>query len=207
MITLFASSFILGLAFCAPPGIITAETIRRGFARGFFPALSVQLGSLIGDTTWAIIALSGLAIIVHNNIARISLSTIGILLLLKLAWDSALSARSGSNFREHQESNYGDFFSGVVLSLSNPLNIVFWAGLGASVFAGIPGGPQWIHFIIFFCGFLGSATLWCFLIASLVTWGRQWMSESFFRLLNATCSIALLYFSFQLGLQTIRTLV
>jgi chemosensory pili system protein ChpE len=56
MITLFLASFALGLAFCAPPGAITAEALRRGLARGFRPALLVELGSLIGDATWALIA-------------------------------------------------------------------------------------------------------------------------------------------------------
>src|SRR5512140_3011129 len=91
---LFISSFILAIAFCAPPGVITAETIRRGAARGFFPALFVQFGSLVGDTTWAIIALTGLAFLVQNNAARIILSLIGILLMLKLAWDAIRDARN-----------------------------------------------------------------------------------------------------------------
>ncbi len=91
--SLFISSFILAIAFCAPPGVVTAETVRRGAARGFFPALFVQLGSLVGDTTWAIIALTGLAFIVQNNLAKIVLSLIGILLMLKLAWDAIKDAR------------------------------------------------------------------------------------------------------------------
>ena len=90
---LLISSFILGIAFCAPPGIITTETIRRGAARGFFPALSVQFGSLVGDTTWATIALTGLAFIIQNNIAKTILSVIGITLMIKLAWDAIKDAR------------------------------------------------------------------------------------------------------------------
>ena len=85
MMPLAVSSFILAIAFCAPPGVVTAETVRRGFARGFRPALFVQFGSLVGDTTWAMIALTGLAFLVQNNIARTILSLIGILLMLKLA--------------------------------------------------------------------------------------------------------------------------
>lgn len=207
MITLFVSSFILGLAFCAPPGIITAETIRRGFARGFIPALSVQLGSLIGDAAWATIALTGLAILIQNNTAKIVLSTLGVILMLKLAWDAARDARYGAKFNDRPASNHGDFASGAVLSLSNPFNIVFWTALGASVFASIPGGPHLIHFVTFFAGFLGSAALWCFVMAGLVTWGRQWMTGPFFSWLNATCSLALVYFAVQLGVQTVQTLV
>jgi len=206
MTALFVSSFILGIAFCAPPGIITAETIRRGFARGFGPALLVQLGSLIGDTTWATIALTGLAIMIQNNAARLLLSTVGVILMLKLAWDSAKDAHYGTKFSDGPASNRGDFASGAVLSLSNPFNIVFWTALGASVFAAIPGGPHAIHFLTFFAGFLTSALLWCFVVAALVAWGRQWMTGTFFRWLNAACSLALIYFAVQLGIQTLQTL-
>jgi hypothetical protein len=88
--TLFLSSFILAIAFCAPPGVVTAETVRQGAARGFLPALFVQFGSLVGDTTWALIALTGLAFLVQNNIAKIILSLAGIVLMLKLAWDATV---------------------------------------------------------------------------------------------------------------------
>jgi hypothetical protein len=47
-----------------------AETVRRGAARGFVPALFVQLGLFVGDTTKFIVALTGLAFIVQNNVAN-----------------------------------------------------------------------------------------------------------------------------------------
>ena len=52
---------MMGLAFAAPPGIVTAETVRRGLGGGFAHALFVQVGSLVGDASYAIIALAGLA--------------------------------------------------------------------------------------------------------------------------------------------------
>jgi chemosensory pili system protein ChpE len=209
MSPLLVSSFILGIAFCAPPGIITAETIRRGAARGFIPALSVQFGSLVGDTTWATIALTGLAFVIQNNVAKAILSVIGITLMIKLAWDAIKDAREGKHpaNRTEQASTRGDFASGAFLSLGNPMNIVFWTGLGTTVFASITGTPQPIHFATFFTGFLGGAILWCFFIAALVAWGRQWMTASFFRFLNAACGLVLFYFAFQLGLQTFQSFI
>src|SRR5215216_6580131 len=125
--SLFLSSFILAIAFCAPPGVITAETVRRGAARGFIPALFVQLGSLVGDTTWAAIALTGLAFIIQNNAAKIILSLIGILLMLKLAWNAIQDARYGREIDTvASNAHRGDFTNGAFLSLGNPMNIVFW---------------------------------------------------------------------------------
>jgi chemosensory pili system protein ChpE len=208
MNTLLVSSFILAISFCAPPGIITAETVRRGSARGFIPALYVQLGSLVGDTTWAVIALTGLAFLIQNNIAKTILSLIGIILMSKLAWDSFKDARNGRGLDVSvSASAHGDFASGAFLSLGNPLNIVFWTGLGTTVFASITGSPQPIHFAIFFVGFLAGAILWCFLMAGLVAWGKQWMTQNFFRWINLTCGLALVYFAIQLGLQTAQSLI
>ena len=204
---LYISSFVLAIAFCAPPGVITAETVRRGAARGFIPALFVQFGSLVGDTTWAIIALTGLTFLVQNNVAKVVLSLIGILLMLKLAWDAIQDARHGKELViTLSHSHRGDFTNGAFLSLSNPMNVVFWTGLGTTVFASISGRPQPADFVIFFAGFLSGAVLWCFLMAGLVAWGRKFVNPTFFRWVNFTCGIALAFFAFQLGLHLFQNL-
>ncbi len=206
--SLFFSSFILAIAFCAPPGVITAETVRRGAARGFVPALFVQFGSLVGDTTWAIIALTGLAVLVQNNVAKIILSLIGILLMLKLAWDAIQDARNGKVLATSSatDSSRGDFANGAFLSLGNPINIVFWTGLGTTVFSSISGRPQPADFAIFFAGFLSGAILWCFAMAALVAWGRKFVTANFFRWVNLVCGLALGYFALQLGWNLLQNL-
>ena len=205
--SLFLSSFILAIAFCAPPGVITAETVRRGTARGFVPALFVQFGSLVGDTTWAIIALTGLAFLVQNSIARTILSLIGILLMLKLAWDAVKDARHGKELATTTDtSRRGDFANGAFLSLGNPMNIVFWTGLGTTVFASISGQPQPVDFAIFFAGFLSGAILWCFVMAGLVAWGRKFVTSVFFRWVNLVCAAALVFFAFQLAWKLAQSL-
>ena len=205
--SLFISSFFLAIAFCAPPGVITAETVRRGAARGFIPALFVQFGSLVGDTTWAVIALTGLAFVVQNNTAKVFLSLLGILFMLKLAWDAFRDARHGRELISHTPTSHrGDFTNGAFLSLGNPMNIVFWTGLGTTVFASISGKPQPLDFAIFFSGFLSGAILWCFVMAALVAWGRRFVTGSFFRWVNFACGIALGFFAIQLGLNLLQIL-
>ena len=205
--SLFIASFFLALAFCAPPGVVTAETVRRGTARGFVPALFVQFGSLVGDTTWAIIALTGLAFVIQNNVARTILSLIGIALMLKLAWNAFKDARHGTALNTTvTNSHRGDFTNGAFLSLGNPMNIVFWTGLGTTVFSSMAGRPQPADFAIFFIGFLAGAILWCFVMAGLVAWGRRYVNTSFFRWVNLTCGIALGYFAIQLGWKLLQNL-
>jgi len=200
--TLFISSFVLAIAFCAPPGVVTAQTVRRGATHGFFPALFVQFGSLVGDTTWAVIALTGLAFIVQNDIAKAILSLIGMILMLKLAWDAFRDARRGRELdvtSPPRAADRGDFANGAFLSLGNPLNIVFWTGLGSTAFTSIAGGIQPVHYAIFFAGFLGGAVLWCFFTAGLIAWGRTLVTRTFVRWVNLFCGIALSFFALQLA--------
>ncbi len=96
LVSLFITSFVLGIVFCAPPGAITAEAVRRGFAHGFRPALFVELGSLIGDATWALIALVGLAFLVQSPWVRLPLALVGVALLLYLARGALLDAYHAS---------------------------------------------------------------------------------------------------------------
>lgn len=96
MWSLFLLSLWVGIVFCAPPGAITAEAIRRGVARGFGPALLVELGSLVGDATWAAIALVGLAVLVQNPILRLLLALTGGGLLLYLARGALQDAYAAS---------------------------------------------------------------------------------------------------------------
>ena len=203
--SLFLSSFVLAIAFCAPPGVVTAETVRRGTARGFVPALFVQFGSLVGDTTWATIALTGLAFVIQNNFAKAVLSSIGVLLLLKLAWNALRDARYGKEWSTaFPISSRGDFANGAFLSLGNPLNIVFWTGLGTTAFSSLSEKPEPIHFAIFFTGFLAGALIWCFFMAGLVAWGRRFVTPIFFRWINLACGLALAYFAVQLGWQLVQ---
>jgi chemosensory pili system protein ChpE len=208
MTPLLISSFILAISFCAPPGVVTAETIRRGSARGFIPALYVQFGSLVGDTTWAIIALTGLAFVIQNPIAKTILSLIGAALMLKLAWDAFKDARENKGVDIFvSASNHGDFASGAFLSLGNPMNIVFWTGLGSTAFASIAGSPQPIHFAVFFAGFLFGAIAWCFVMAGLVAFGRKFLTPTFFQGLNLICGLALAYFAFRLSVNLIQNFI
>jgi len=201
MTSLFISAFLIGIAFCAPPGAITAEAIRRGVRGGFRPALFIEFGSLIGDATWAIIALVGLAVLVQLPFARLGLGLIGAALLLYLAWGALKEAYLGGTPTPKEAGGRGDFLTGAFLSLGNPWNIVYWAGAGSPLMT-LLTAPGFRAYVIFFIGFMLAAVIWCFFMASLIAWGRRFMTPLFFRLVNLSCGLFLGYF----GLQLLRSL-
>ncbi|MEY4234284.1 MAG: hypothetical protein RL635_1251 [Chloroflexota bacterium] len=221
MTALVLAAFGLGLALCAPPGVVFAETVRRGLLRGFRAALGVQFGSLVGDGTWAALALGGVALLAQQVLVRMVLGAVGITLLLYLAWHSLRDA-----WRPHAPIERsaaippaataappaavpapvrGDFASGAALSLSNPFNIVFWLGVGGGAVSAHVAEPTWVHSAAFLASFLAACGLWSVCMAALVAYGRRFIEGPLFRVVNAACGLVLLYFAAGLFQQLLQT--
>lgn len=193
MDSLFWTAFALGLAFCAPPGAVGAEALRRGVHRGFAGALLTELGSLVGDATWAALALSGVAYLAAYRPVSAVLTALGILLLFYLAWRAARDAWTGAVPTVRGPTSGGDFAAGAALSLSNPQNVAFWLGVGGGAVAAL--GPNRHHLlVVFFVAFMLACVAWCFFMAGMIGWGRKYLSVRFYRWINLGCGIAMAYF-------------
>lgn len=190
---IFLTVFVLEIIFCAIPGAITAEALRRGVSRGFRPSLLVQVGSIVGDTVWAVIALVGLAFLVESQPVRLGLGLIGCAFLLYLAWSSFTEARKGGMPETKPGQERGDFMTGVILSLGNPFQVAFWLGIGATTIAAIAPNPQISHYLAFMLGFELAAVLWCFIFAYLVGYGRKYVNARTFQIIEVICGIFLAY--------------
>jgi chemosensory pili system protein ChpE len=172
-------------------------------ARGFWAALLVELGSLIGDATWAIIALVGLAFLVQNGPARFILSILGAFFLFYLAWTALREARTGVRVDPKASGRQGDFSTGAFLSLGNPFTVAFWLGVGSSTITTRISNPETVHFVVFFLAFMLGALIWCFILAGLVMWGRRFVNPGFFRWVNLVCAVLLGYFGMELFLKNL----
>jgi len=203
---LFLSALGLSFSFCAVPGIVNTEAIRRGFARGYKPALLVELGSLIGDAVWAIIALVGLAFIAQSVLARLLLGIAGVAILAYLAWSAIRDAHRGVMPDMHGSISKGDFTTGALLSLGNPFAVAFWLGVSGSVISTTTANPEPKHFIVFLVGFVVGGILWSISWPGVVVWGRQLLKPAFYRWVNLLCGVLLGYFGIQLLWDTIRSL-
>jgi chemosensory pili system protein ChpE len=192
----------MGLAFAAPPGIVTTETLRRGLRGGFAHALSVQVGSLIGDASYAIIALAGLAAILQAPFAQMLLGGAGALFLLYLAWQSLRARSAGPLLPQAAGGNYREsFFSGVLLSLTNPWAIAFWVSLGGSYLAlGLRSATDvpWV-----FASFMAGALVWSIVLSALIGRARHLLSPKLFSSVSIMCGLLLAAFAFAVGVRLV----
>src|SRR5579863_10424632 len=198
-VDLFATAFSFGLAYNAAPGAVNTEALRRGLAGGVRPALSVQLGALIGDSAWAALALTGTALLLQDRSVRLLLGVAGACFILRLAWSALRQAWSGAPMKARSDDASGspagrawrgDFATGTFFSLANPFALAFWSGVGGGLTAAI-GGASRAGFVILFAGFVCGALLWCLCIPVVIGWGRRFVRPSIFRWVNAVCGLAL----------------
>ena len=191
---LFLTAFYLGFLFNAAPGAIFAESLRRGIKGGFMPAFAVQIGSLLGDFTWAVLGLAGVAVLFALPYVDTPLALIGAALLFWLAWQSWCDAFSPVPEFDPHAQNQGEALAvGAALSLSNPMNITYWAALGGTLTAFGIANPGWQDFAIFLAGFMASSVLWCFICAGGIAWSRQYVGPNLWFGINLVCAVGLAF--------------
>ena len=204
MLTLFAAAFLLGLVFNAAPGPVFAETVRRSLRGGFRPALAVQIGSLVGDALWAVLGLAGVGLLLQLELLRVPIGIAGVAYLLWLAsdaWHASDSEWAASVARDSDVSHKA-LRSGVLLSLTNPQNVAYWAALGSALGAvGVPR-PTAVDYSVFFAGFMMSSIVWAFVFAALVDRLFRGTGSRWVRITYRVCAIAFL----ALALSSLREL-
>ena len=203
---LIGMAFLLGFIFNAAPGAVFAETVRRGMSGGYRVALSVQFGSLVGDAVWAILGLAGIGLLLQAEMLKIPVGIAGAGYLAWLALDSWRAA-SGEDGMTTPRASADAMRSGVVLSLSNPQNVAYWAALGSAFGALGISNPDRLDYILFFCGFMASSIVWCFVCAGLVSRlfggrGRLWRVWTY-----RICALAFGYLALGTAWQVITLLL
>lgn len=194
MLAIFFYALVFGFVFCLSPGAVLAETLRRGLLQGFTPALLVQVGSLVGDAVWAVIGLTGIALLIQHDAVRVPLTVICALYLAWLGIRSLLDAWQLPQMDSAPASSGKNALAvGAAISLANPKNIVYWGALGSALSGIVGATPSNGQTLMFFAGFMLASVLSCFLTAALVNLLRKNASPTWQRISYGACGVVLLY--------------
>lgn len=202
MLATALAGIFMAITMSAPPGPVTMETVRRGMqagsGRGFRPALFVQLGSVIGDMLWCVLALAGLAPLVQVDWVRGVLSVAGVVVLVYLGTagirEALMSKGPSADLSKPADTQRGAFRSGMAISMANPMAVGFWLSLGGTLVAAGVAGTTAAQTAVFLAGYLGGTLVWCFVMALAVRWSQVVFKPVVFRWVTFACSAALLVF-------------
>lgn len=192
-LALIATAFGLGLLFNAAPGPVFAATVQVGVRGGFKPALAVQLGSIVGDGVWAVLGLAGVGVLLQLEALRLVLGAGGVAYLLWLAWQSWRASREEVVVASAAPAETRRAWrSGVMLSLTNPQNLAYWAAIGSALGALGIGAPTLGDYAAYFAGFMLSSVVWAFLFAALVDRLLAGVGARYARVTYLACALAFL---------------
>lgn len=198
MVDVFVLALGLGLAFNAAPGAVFTESLRRGIRGGFRPALDVQIGSLLGDATWAVLGLAGVGALFTVAALRIPLTVAGCLLL---AWLGVAGVRAGLRSPgpaatvASGPSQRTAVTAGAMISLGNPMNVLYWSGAAGAVSGALGADASTSALVVFFLGFMTSSVLWCLACAGAIALLRRTAPAAVVRVVEVACGAALVTFA------------
>ncbi len=194
--------FLLGLGLSAAPGALNVETARRGLRDGFGPALTVQVGALLGDAIWVGAAGLVLAVGLPTSLVAPACLVLGGSTLLWTAW--RILAPSAARRPRHLAAPAGlrarhrGLAFGAALAVSSPLTMVFWAAvqtmlheqLGRSATPGELGAVAAVY--------VAGVLVWGVGLAAVTAAGRRLVRPGAGRLLNLGCALLLALWGVQL---------
>lgn len=200
----------MGVTFAAPPGIVTAETFRRGVARGFPAALSVQLGSLIGDATYCLLALAGVAVLIQNPMTQRALGIISVLFLVYLTISGLRAelapAPISAPTKALVKARSSAFLTGMLLSLTNPWAIGFWLSLGGTL-AAYGAMESSGTMVLFFASFFGACLVYAFVMSILIGVTHRAIPPKLGKWISIACSLAIGVLAIGVAIQVIQMFV
>lgn len=202
LLPLATYGFLLGWSVAWPPGPINAEIVRRGLARGFWPAYGVGFGAATGDACWAVAVVLGAGALFGSAAARHGLALVSTALLLLLAvvflrgaWRGIGDWRAGrvSDAIGRFDSGRAGYLLGFGMALSSPWNIAFWlAVIGRS--EALQNGPA-VSLVVAGAVLLGT-NLWVLLLCAAVVLLRLRFSSSAWEVLaKGATGVIMLYFA------------
>ena len=202
LLPLVTYGFVLGWSVAWPPGPISAEVVRRGLARGFWPAYALCLGASSGDAVWALVVALGAGVVVNGPGAHRVLAVLSIALLLLLAGLFLKGAWHGVRMWRHRaeppsvgrfDGSRAGYLLGVTMALTSPWNLAFWLA--------VMGRPETVQrgfgasLVVAGSVILGAAS-WCLILCSAVVLLRLRFQSALWEIVaKGATGLLMLYFA------------
>ena len=166
----FFEGIIFGVLVSAPLGPIGVLTIQRTINKGRNSGIFTGLGALTADTFYAALAGFGVSIITNflENY-QIAFRSIGGLILLLLAYKifNTNITEQVKNRKLGKTNYFSDFISTFMLTLSNPLTIIFFGLAYASI--GVESSFNLETLLSLIVGISTGAAIWWFGLVSIIS--------------------------------------
>lgn len=206
--SIFFSYVLLGLSLAAPIGPVNATQLDRGIKYGFLHSWLVGIGAMIADGLYMLVVYLGLVTFIDTPILQTFLWLFGSFVLLYTGVESVLTARKieFQNTR-NRESCYKAFFSGFMMSLTNPLTILFWLGIYGSILARTAATATQNELLFYSAAIITGLLVWDVTMATISSSFRKILTSRLLVIVSAISGLSLVGFGIYFAYQGIKLLL
>ncbi len=201
--SLLSDGFFLSLSLCLDIGLVNVAIISLTLSHGFRPGFWLGLGSCFGDLIYAALALAGMAALLQFEAVRWVVWIGGSAILLMLTWKMAREAlnpaaappvEGEADRASPLPAPWRGFMRGVLLALSSPSAILWFAAVGGALIAK-SGATSTGAGALFLSGFFLGGLGWTLFLCSLASHGRKRAGTGLLRACHVVSALLFAWFS------------
>ncbi|WP_410512390.1 LysE family transporter [Paenibacillus sp. BR2-3] len=207
MNTIFSYIF-LGLSLSAPIGPINAAQLDKGIRGGFWPAWFVGLGAISADIIYMLLVYFGVIHLLEAPYVKAFLWLFGFFVLVYTGVESMKDAGklTSADTRSSDVSLAKSLFSGFLMSLSNPLSILFWLGIYGSILAKAASEYPMKQLLLYSGAIVLGILIWDITMASASSIFRRFLTAGVLKAISMLSGLSLVGFGLYFGVQACRLL-
>lgn len=201
---------LLGLSLAAPIGPINAAQMDRGIKYGFWQAWILGLGATTADALYMLMVYMGLVSYINTPFMKTFLWLFGCFVLLYTGFETfrnpaAREENNGDNVQSGQ--NRKSFIAGFLMSLTNPLTILFWLGIYGSILAETAAKYSLESLLLYSGAIFSGILLWDFTMAVVSSSFRNLLADRILDGISKVSGLSLIGFGCYFGYQGISFLL
>lgn len=207
--SVFLGYIFLGISLAAPIGPVNAAQLNKGIKNGFLHAWLVGLGATVADAIYMLLVFVGVVHFLEQAFMQTFLWLFGFFVLVYTGYESLLGAREVATLANEIRVNvsyFGSFFSGFIISLFNPLTILFWLGIFGSILAKTVKNNDFETIILYSAAIFIGITLWDVTMALLASNLRKFLTNRLLVGISILSGLSLIGFGVYFGIQAAMVL-
>ena len=198
---------MLGLSLAAPIGPINAAQLDKGIKSGFWHAWILGLGAILADGIYMVLVYFGVVHFLEITFMKTFLWLFGFFVLTYTGFETVLNARKlDVAQRNATDSHLSSFLSGFLMSISNPLTILFWLGIYGSVLANTADKYDIQHLILYSSAIFLGILCWDLTMAIVSSSFRRFLTKPILVLVSGLSGTFLICFGVYFAVQAAKVL-
>lgn len=210
MSVIFFTAFVMALSGAMMPGPILTYTIRQSLNAGPYAGFIIIAGHALLELILIALIFLGFDIILQSGAAQVSIGIIGGLLLIYMGSQMVISSWKNKVqivLDHNHTSSRNMFFSGIILSTTNPYFHLWWAiiGLGFLIQAYQSFGTGGV--MMFYTGHILADFLWYGFISIIIGTTRKFINDKLYRVIIVLLGCLLIFFGGSFIYKAIQLLI